>query len=72
MAYLSGVYHEKMTDASLLGEIQRLQADPERLSADETAWLDAYHARARESLTPLCDSATAAWLADATRPLRQA
>jgi Xaa-Pro aminopeptidase len=50
---------------------QRL-IEPTLLSADETAWLDAYHARARESLTPLCDSATAAWLADATRPLRQA
>jgi Xaa-Pro aminopeptidase len=45
--------------------------EPALLSADEIAWLNAYHARVRESLTPLCDSATAAWLADATRPLRQ-
>ncbi len=50
---------------------QRL-IEPTLLSADETAWLNAYHARVRESLTPLCDGATAAWLADATRPLRQA
>jgi Xaa-Pro aminopeptidase len=50
---------------------QRL-IEPALLSADEIAWLNAYHARVRESLTPLCDSATAAWLADATRPLRQA
>ncbi|MBV8513391.1 MAG: aminopeptidase P family protein [Xanthobacteraceae bacterium] len=49
---------------------QRLIA-PALLSADEAAWLNAYHARVRENLTPLCDSATAAWLADATRPLRQ-
>jgi Xaa-Pro aminopeptidase len=49
---------------------QRL-IEPALLSADEIAWLNAYHARVRESLMPLCDSATAAWLADATRPLRQ-
>ena len=49
---------------------QRL-IEPALLSDDETAWLNAYHARVRENLTPLCDSATAAWLADATRPLRQ-
>ena len=49
---------------------QRL-IEPALLSAAEISWLNAYHARVRESLTPLCDSATAAWLADATRPLRQ-
>jgi len=49
---------------------QRL-IEPALLSADEISWLNAYHARVRESLTPLCDGATAAWLADATRPLRQ-
>jgi Xaa-Pro aminopeptidase len=48
---------------------QRL-IEPALLSDDEIAWLNTYHARVRESLTPLCDSATAAWLADATRPLR--
>jgi Xaa-Pro aminopeptidase len=50
---------------------QRL-IEPTLLSAGETAWLNAYHARVRESLTRLCDSETAAWLAHATRPLRQA
>ncbi len=42
---------------------------PELMSADEIAWLDAYHARVRETLTPLVDGETAAWLAEATRPL---
>ncbi len=33
----------------------------------EAAWLNDYHARVREILTPLLDSETAAWLAAATR-----
>ncbi len=39
------------------------------LTPEERAWLDAYHARVREELTPLLDQETAAWLAQATRPL---
>jgi Xaa-Pro aminopeptidase len=42
------------------------------LSAEEAAWLDAYHARVRKALSPLVDSATRAWLKKATRPLAQA
>ncbi len=42
---------------------------PELLTADERAWLDRYHARVRETLTPDLDAATAAWLAEATRAL---
>lgn len=41
------------------------------LSDDEADWLDAYHAQVRESLRPLVDSETAAWLDDVTRPIRQ-
>jgi Xaa-Pro aminopeptidase len=37
------------------------------LTADETAWLNAYHARVRETLTPLVDADTVAWLKTATR-----
>jgi Xaa-Pro aminopeptidase len=36
------------------------------LTPEETAWLDAYHARVRETLTPLVDEATAKWLEAAT------
>jgi Xaa-Pro aminopeptidase len=39
------------------------------LTEDEAAWLNAYHARVRDSLTPLVDPATAAWLVDATRAI---
>lgn len=39
------------------------------LTTDEVAWLDAYHARVRESVSPLVDAATAAWLEKATRPI---
>jgi Xaa-Pro aminopeptidase len=33
----------------------------------ETAWLDGYHVRVRETLGPLVDAETAAWLEQATR-----
>jgi Xaa-Pro aminopeptidase len=39
------------------------------MTADEIAWLDAYHQRVRESLTPLLDAPTTTWLAQATRTL---
>lgn len=42
--------------------------DASMLTADEVAWLDAYHARVREELTPLLDGDDAEWLAEATRP----
>ncbi|MBV8889960.1 MAG: aminopeptidase P family protein [Alphaproteobacteria bacterium] len=52
-----------------LAPIDRSLVEPALLDAEETAWLDGYHARVRETLTPLLDAGTAAWLADATRPL---
>jgi Xaa-Pro aminopeptidase len=42
---------------------------PALLTPDERAWLDAYHARVREILSPQVDEATRAWLTQATRPL---
>ncbi len=41
--------------------------EPMLLSREETAWLDAYHARVRKSLSPLLDAKTRRWLIDATR-----
>ncbi len=41
--------------------------EPALLTPDERAWLNAYHARVRETLTPLVDAATAEWLKTATR-----
>jgi Xaa-Pro aminopeptidase len=37
------------------------------MNDDEKRWLNAYHARVREKLTPLLATDVAAWLADATR-----
>jgi Xaa-Pro aminopeptidase len=55
-----------------LAPIDRRLIEPSLLTRDEIAWLDRYHARVREALTPACDGATSAWLADATRPIERA
>jgi Xaa-Pro aminopeptidase len=52
-----------------LAPIDRNLIDPSLLDNDEIAWLDAYHARVRETLTPLLDATTARWLAAATEPI---
>ncbi|MFT0892571.1 M24 family metallopeptidase [Pseudochelatococcus sp. G4_1912] len=39
------------------------------LRPDEIAWLNAYHARVRDVLSPLVDETTRAWLVGATAPL---
>ena len=52
-----------------LAPIDRALIAPELMTSDEIAWLDSYHARVRETLTPLVDDETASWLADVTRPL---
>jgi len=54
-----------------LAPIDREAIDPSLLGPQEIAWLDDYHARVRETLTPLVDAATASWLAQVTRPLLQ-
>ncbi len=57
-----------------LAPIDRALIDPVMLTADERAWLDAYHARVAETLAPLLadDTATLAWLRAATAPLTAA
>ena len=52
-----------------LAPLDRRLIEPALLTAEERAWLDAYHARVRQTLTPLLDSETAAWLATATEAL---
>jgi Xaa-Pro aminopeptidase len=52
-----------------LAPIDRNAIEPALMSDAEINWLDAYHARVRDELTPLVDPATAAWLATATEPL---
>ncbi len=46
----------RLVDAALLGEA-------------ETAWLNAYHARVRDELSPMVDGEDTAWLAEATGAL---
>jgi Xaa-Pro aminopeptidase len=38
------------------------------MTPEEIGWLDAYHERVRETLSPLVDERTRAWLEAATRP----
>jgi Xaa-Pro aminopeptidase len=52
-----------------LAPIDLCLVEPAMLSADEVVWLDAYHARVRDTLTPLVDPLTRAWLETATAPL---
>ncbi|MBB4287380.1 aminopeptidase P family protein [Roseospira goensis] len=52
-----------------LAPIDRRLIDPGLLTADERAWVDAYHARVAAEIGPLLDDATRDWLAAATRPL---
>jgi Xaa-Pro aminopeptidase len=53
-----------------LAPIDRRAIEPALMTADEIAWLDAYHARVAEQLMPLVAPDTRAWLEAATRPLR--
>ena len=43
--------------------------EPLLLTSDERNWLNAYHARVRETLAPVVDSETRAWLVNATRAI---
>jgi Xaa-Pro aminopeptidase len=52
-----------------LAPIDRTLIEPALLDAAEISWLDTYHARVREALTPLVDADTGLWLAAATRPI---
>jgi Xaa-Pro aminopeptidase len=52
-----------------LAPIDRRLIDKALLTAEEIAWLDAYHARVRETLSPKLDRETADWLEAATAPL---
>jgi Xaa-Pro aminopeptidase len=49
--------------------IERQLIDAALLTEEEVRWLDSYHARVHEMLSPIVDLETAAWLAEATRPL---
>ncbi len=52
-----------------LAPIDRNLVDTALLTAEETAWLDAYHARVRAAIAPQVDADTRVWLEAATAPL---
>jgi Xaa-Pro aminopeptidase len=52
-----------------LAPIDRRLVEPSLMTADEQHWLDSYHARVAEALSPLVDAETRAWLEDATRSI---
>jgi len=52
-----------------LAPIDRRLIDTAAMTPDEIAWLDGYHARVAETIGPLVDKETQAWLQLATRPL---
>ena len=52
-----------------LAPIDLNMVEPSLLTAEEKAWLNAYHARVRETLSPLVDAETRSWLQDATRAI---
>jgi Xaa-Pro aminopeptidase len=52
-----------------LAPIDLTLVEPALLTNAELAWLNAYHQRVRDTLTPLLDTESAAWLAAATGPV---
>jgi Xaa-Pro aminopeptidase len=58
-----------MFEALTLAPIDLALVEPALLTAAEIDWLNAYHARVRETITPLVDGATADWLKQATRAI---
>jgi Xaa-Pro aminopeptidase len=54
-------------DALTLAPIDLACVERALLTAAEIAWLNGYHARVGEEISPLVDQATRAWLAEATR-----
>jgi Xaa-Pro aminopeptidase len=52
--------------------IDRRPLDTRMLTGKERAWIDDYHSRVREELSPLLDAPTQRWLDAATRPLGNA
>ena len=55
-----------------LAPIDRNLIETSLLEDEEIEWLDGYHTRIRETLTPLVDPETARWLTEATAPIGSA
>ncbi|MBM85453.1 MAG: X-Pro aminopeptidase [Rhodospirillaceae bacterium] len=53
-------------DTITLAPFDRSMIDPSLLTGEELIWLNRYHARVRERLTPMLEPEMAAWLAEET------
>jgi Xaa-Pro aminopeptidase len=62
--------HLNAFETLTLAPIDLRLVDTAMLTRNEADWLDAYHARVREALTPSLDPPTQSWLQAATRPIR--
>jgi Xaa-Pro aminopeptidase len=54
-----------------LAPIDRRLVEPSLMTAEESTWLDDYHARVREALAPIIDDQTRVWLSSACAPLKK-
>ncbi len=54
-----------------LAPIDRNLIVPEMMSGDELQWLNDYHERVYQTLAPRLDASTAAWLRNATAPVKK-
>jgi len=52
-----------------LAPVDRTAVQPDLLTAPEKAWLNAYHQRVYDALSPQIDDPTREWLDEATRPI---
>lgn len=52
-----------------LAPVDRILIEPGLLTTEERDWLDGYHARVREVVSPLVPDEVAGWLAEATQPI---
>jgi Xaa-Pro aminopeptidase len=69
-AAIAGAEREMLGfEALTLAPIDRALIDAALLAPEERAWIDRYHSRVREELSPLLDGDTARWLEGATAPL---
>jgi Xaa-Pro aminopeptidase len=57
-------------DTLTVAPIDRRLIEAKMLTTEEIAWLNSYHAWVRETLLPLVDAQTRAWLEAATKPLK--
>lgn len=56
-------------DTITMAPIDRNLIEPSLLGDEQLEWLNDYHRKVRETLTPRLDAKTAKWLADATAPI---